>query len=71
MFIGKEAPKKTIGIKYSYSTSDLITPGPGHYKQSNPNAGTGAEGTASNQIQIIIYIKMQIQKLVKKRELQI
>jgi hypothetical protein len=37
VFIGKEAPKKTIGIKYSYSTSDLITPGPGHYKQSNPN----------------------------------
>jgi hypothetical protein len=38
-FIGKEAPKKTIGIKYNYSSNDLdiITPGPGHYDQSNPN----------------------------------
>ena len=36
-FIGKEAPKKTIGIKYNLSSNDLITPGPGHYKQLNPN----------------------------------
>ena len=36
-FIGKEAPKKTIGIKNNYSASDLITPGPGHYKQINAN----------------------------------
>ena len=36
-FIGKEAPKKTIGIKYSLSAKDILTPGPGHYDQSNPN----------------------------------
>ena len=36
-FIGKEAPKKTIGIKYSLSSNDIITPGPGHYNQSNSN----------------------------------
>ena len=35
-FIGKEATKKTIGIKNSLSTND-ITPGPGQYKQTNPN----------------------------------
>ena len=35
-FIGKEATKKTIGIKYNFSSND-ITPGPGHYEQSNPN----------------------------------
>ena len=35
-FIGKEAPKRTIGIKYNLSSNDLITPGPGHYSQINP-----------------------------------
>ena len=29
-FIGKEAPKKTIDIKYNYnlSSNDIVTPGP-------------------------------------------
>ena len=38
-FIGKESPKKTIDIKYNYnlSSNDIVTPGPGHYEQSNSN----------------------------------
>ena len=35
-FIGKEATKKTMGIKKSLSNID-ITPGPGQYKLTNPN----------------------------------
>ena len=35
-FMGKDGPKKTIGIKYNYRQFDGInTPGPGHYKESN------------------------------------
>ena len=34
-YMGKEGPKKTIGIKYNYRQFDgPDTPGPGHYKES-------------------------------------
>ena len=34
-FMGKEGPKKTIGIKYNYRQFDGIdTPGPGHYNEA-------------------------------------
>ena len=36
-FIGKEAPKKTIGIKYNYINNGFTTPGPGYYRESNLN----------------------------------
>ena len=36
-YIGKESAKKTIGLKYNFQTIDSMTPGPGHYMQSNLN----------------------------------
>ena len=33
--MGKDGPKKTIGIRYNYRQFDGVdTPGPGHYRES-------------------------------------